>query len=274
MLREFSVPPPSAAGTTSDGTAWRRYGHGRPVVLVHGVGMNQQVWAPQIAALAREHEVVTYDLLGHGDSALPPTEARLSHYAAQLHRLLDHLGLATAAVIGHSMGALVALDFAVRHPDRCMALVAMNAVFCRTVAQRQAVMQRAAALRDVGSDANVGDTLRRWFGEPVPESQQAAAVLSREMLKGVHPVGYARTYAVFATADAEHAQTLAQLRLPALFTTGDGDPNSTPAMSQAMAERVPGAELVVLPDTRHMMSLTDPQQVNPLLTGFLERTLS
>lgn len=273
-MREFAVPPPTATGTAPDGTAWRRHGRGLPVVLVHGVGMNQQVWAPQIATLAAAHEVVTYDLLGHGGSALPPSEARLSHYTAQLLRLLDHLDVPAATVMGHSMGALVALDFALQHADRCRAVVAMNAVFCRTAEQRQAVMQRAAALRDVGSDANVDDTLRRWFGDPVPDSLQAAADLSRRMLKDVHPVGYARTYAVFASADAEHAERLARLRPPALFTTGEGDPNSTPAMSQAMAARAPQAELVVLPGTRHMMSLTDPEQVNPLLVGFLERTAS
>jgi pimeloyl-ACP methyl ester carboxylesterase len=79
---------------------------------------------------------------------------------------------------------------------------------------------------------------------------------------------------VFASADAEHASSLRSLRMPALFTTGDGDPNSTPAMSRAMAEQVAGAELAVLPDTRHMMSLTDPQRVNALLIDFLQRTLS
>lgn len=273
MPREFTVPPPTAAGVTPRGTPYRRYGQGRPVVLVHGVGMHQAVWAPQIEALARHHEVITYDLLGHGGSPLPPPHAVLADYAAQLLALLDDLALPAAAVVGHSMGALVALEFALRHPQRCLAVVAMNAVFCRTPAQRDAVAQRAAALRDVGSDANIGDTLRRWFGEPVPEALQAAATLSRAMLKDVHPEGYARTYAVFASADADHAGQLATLRMPALFTTGDGDPNSTPAMSLAMAERVPGAQAVVLQGTRHMMSLTDPQPVNALLAGFLDKVL-
>jgi pimeloyl-ACP methyl ester carboxylesterase len=274
MRFDRQSPLPTASGTTAHGTAYRRHGHGRPVVLIHGVGMNQQVWEPQLAALASRFEVITFDMLGHGQSELPPSEAKLAHYTEQVRQLLDDLGLPAAAIVGHSMGALVAIDFAVRHPERCLALVAMNAVFCRTDGQRQAVMQRAAALRDVGSDANVADTLRRWFGEPVPEALHGAAELSRSMLKGVRPVGYARTYMVFASADAEHASSLRSLRMPALFTTGDGDPNSTPAMSRAMAEQVAGAELAILPDTRHMMSLTDPQRVNALLIDFLQRTLS
>lgn len=269
MPAEFVVPPPRASGTTPSGTAWRRYGQGRPVVLVHGVGMQQSVWAPQIEALSREHDLITYDLLGHGHSVLPPAQAQLSDYTAQLGALLDDLGVPAAAVVGHSMGALVALDFAVRHPDRCLATVAMNAVFCRTPEQRKAVTQRAAALRDVGHEANVEDTLQRWFGAPVPDSLHAAAQLSREMLAGVNAEGYARTYAVFASADATHADSLTGVRTPCLFITGELDPNSTPEMSQAMAQRVPGARLDVLPGARHMMSLTDPERVNAALVHFL-----
>lgn len=269
MPAEFAVTPPRASGTTPTGTAWRRYGQGRPLVLVHGVGMQQAVWAPQIEALARDHEVITYDLLGHGHSVLPPVQAQLSDYTAQLSQLMDDLGRPAASIVGHSMGALVALDFAVHHPHRCTAVVAMNAVFCRSAEQRQAVTQRAAALREVGHEANVEDTLQRWFGSPVPATLHAAAQLSRQMLAGVNAEGYARTYGVFATADAAHADHLAGLRVPSLFITGEFDPNSTPDMSRAMAQRVPGAQLQVLTEARHMMSLTDPDRVNAALAHFL-----
>lgn len=270
MVSDFGAPAPSAAGATAQGTAYTRFGRGRPVVLIHGVGMNQAVWMPQIKPLARHHEVITYDMLGHGASPLPPEPTTLAAYADQLRDLLDALDLESAVVVGHSMGALVAMDFAVRHAERCRALVAMNAVYCRSAQEREAVLQRAAAVRDVGSAANVAETLKRWFGTPVPAAQQAVAELSQRMLTAVHPVGYARTYGVFAMADAEHAQSLSRLRLPSLFLTGDLDPNSTPAMSRLMAAQVPGAQVVVLDKARHMMSLTDPDRVGEVLSQFLE----
>lgn len=260
---------PHAEGRYGGATAWRRYGRGSPVVLIHGVGMSQSVWAPQLSAFLGRYEVITYDLLGHGDSAMPPSGAVLADYSAQLLVLVDALDVERPCIVGHSMGALVSLDFALRHPQRCRAVAALNAVFCRSPEQRRAVMKRAQALREAGGTGNLDETLRRWFGEPVPQHLRAAAEQVRRMLEEVDAEGYARTYAVFASADAAHAEQLPKLACPALFATGDGDPNSTPDMSRNMAGLVPGARQVVLEGARHMMTVTDPERVNAMLLDFL-----
>ncbi len=250
-------------------TAFTVQGQGEPVVLVHGVGMAREIWAPQAAALAQRHQVVSYDLLGHGDSELPPEGVTLQDYAGQLADLLDHLGIAAASVVGHSMGALVALEFALAQPARTLRVAALNAVFERTPEQRAAVEARAAALREGGPAASVAATLERWFGDPVPAQLRGAAEQVGRLLRDVQPLGYARTYALFAQSDRVHSQRLAQLQVPALFMTGAHDPNSSPAMARAMARRVPGARLEILADARHMMTVTDPERVNALLSAFL-----
>lgn len=250
-------------------TAYSVHGSGRPVVLVHGVGMAREAWAPQVGALARDHQVITYDLLGHGASDLPPQDVSLAHYADQLLALLDHLGVAAASIVGHSLGALVALEFALRHPQRTLRLAALNAVFERSPEQRAAVEARAATLMHAGPAATVEPTLERWFGKPVPSHLVEAAEVTGRLLRTVHPQGYARAYGLFARADMAHAERLPTLARPALFLTGAQDQNSTPAMSQAMARRVPGATCVVLPEARHMMNLTHPEAVNQALLGFL-----
>ncbi|WP_372237304.1 alpha/beta fold hydrolase [Burkholderia sp. SRS-W-2-2016] len=239
------------------------------VVLIHGVGMNQSVWAPQIAALTASFRVVVYDMLGHGDSALPSAEPTLDEYAAQLAALLDTLQIEHAHVVGHSMGALVALEFALAYPQRTLSVVAMNAVYDRTPAQREAVMTRANTLGDVRADAGVDLTLSRWFGDPVPAHLSEAARAVRALLLAVDPVGYARTYRLFASSDDAHVGRLASLTVPALFLTGAGDPNSSARMSEAMAAATPRGRAEILPDARHMMNVTDPQRVNASLLAFL-----
>lgn len=277
MRVDFSPPVPRAAGITPQGTAWSLYGKGVPVVLVHGVGMAQEVWTPQINSLAADFEVLVYDMWGHGKSALPAGPLALSQYAQQLVDLLDHLGIAKAHLVGHSMGALVVLEFALDHPSQCHGVVAMNAVFSRTQDQSDLVQKRAEELLRHGAQANLDDTMKRWFGSPVDPGFEMAEKLSREMLEEVNPQGYARAYKVFATADAQHAPRLNQLKPPALFFTGELDPNSTPAMSHAMAKLVPHAEVNVLAGHRHMMSLTAPDQVSLVLrdafTNFTEQVL-
>lgn len=239
------------------------------VVLIHGVGMNQSVWSPQVAALSTRYRVIAYDMLGHGGSALPTPTPTLAEYAAQLEALLDALRIERAHVIGHSMGALVALEFALRHPRRTLSVAALNAVYDRTSGQREAVMSRAAMLGDVPLDAGIEATLARWFGDPVPVHLTKAAHAVRELLLSVDPVGYARTYQLFACSDDAHIGRLPQLAVPALFMTGECDANSSPAMSQAMAAAAPLGSAEIIANERHMMNVTNPSHVNERLLEFL-----
>jgi pimeloyl-ACP methyl ester carboxylesterase len=239
------------------------------VVLIHGVGMNQSVWTPQIEALTARYRVVAYDMLGHGGSTLPTPAPALGEYAAQLERLLDALSVERAHVIGHSMGALVALEFALTYPSRSCSVVALNAVYDRTPAQREAVVSRAAMLGDAPLDANVDATLARWFGDPAPAHLTKAAQAVRDLLLAVDPIGYARTYRLFASSDNAHVGRLAELAVPALFLTGECDANSNPEMSRKMAAAAPFGQAQVIANERHMMNVTDPAQVNERLLEFL-----
>ncbi len=269
-MPELQPPPSRARGLLPDGTSHALYGQGTPIVFIHGVGMQQDVWVPQVLGFARDHTVITFDMLGHGRSPLPPEAAALADYADQVKRLLDQLGLPRAHIVGHSMGALVALEFALREPARCLSVSALNAVYCRTPAQREAVMARVQRLQDGPTQDGIEPTLTRWFGDPIPPYLDTTAQLCRRLLAEVNPVGYARTYALFASSDRAHEGQLATLKPPALFMTGELDPNSTPAMSQAMAAAVPGARCRVLAGERHMMGLTGAPAVHSELLPFLQ----
>jgi pimeloyl-ACP methyl ester carboxylesterase len=252
----------------TDGTTYRAEGEGEPIVFVHGVGMNKDVWAPQLTAFASTHRVVAYDMLGHGSSPLPPPEPRLSDYADQLRRLLDALGIKRANIVGHSMGSLVAVAFAMAHPERVLRLVALNAVYDRTPEQRAAIEARASTLAKEGMGATLDGTLARWFGEkegPVAEKVQQV----RTWLEAVDPIGYARTYGLFATSDDAFIGKLERLAMPALFLTGEHDLNSSPEMSRRMAAIAPNGEARVVPGERHIMSFTSPEMINPILREFL-----
>jgi (E)-2-((N-methylformamido)methylene)succinate hydrolase len=239
------------------------------VVLIHGVGMNHSVWSPQIDALTTHFQVLAYDMPGHGESALPSAEPTLAEYASQLEALLDALKIERVHVVGHSMGALVALEFALTFPARVSSVVAMNAVYDRTPEQRAAVMNRASTLDASAADGGVDATIARWFGEPVPAHLEASARDLRALLLNVNAVGYARTYRLFASSDDAHVGRLATLAMPALFLTGALDPNSSPAMSEAMAAASRDGRAEVIDGARHMMNVTDPARVNERLVAFL-----
>ena len=98
------------AERTPAGTSYLATGQGQPVVLIHGVGLNKEMWGGQVVGLAKNYRVITYDMLGHGASPRPASGTPLLGYAEQLLELLDHLQLPAATVIGFSMGGLVARD--------------------------------------------------------------------------------------------------------------------------------------------------------------------
>ena len=253
------------AGTT----AYTIAGKGPPVVLIHGVGLRREIWAPQTSALLNDFTVIAYDTLGHGLSATPPVTVTLADYANQLESLLDHLDVARAAVVGHSMGALIALEFALTRPDRVQGVAALNAVFCRTPEQSAVVQGRAALIALEGVEATLGEILTRWFRDaPTPVAQSTVAWVSG-MLRNVDPVGYQRAYQLFALSDRAHEHRLGQLSVPALFMTGAFDPNSNVAMSRTMAGLASRARIEILPDARHMMTVTHAPRVNEVLKDFL-----
>ena len=239
------------------------FGSGEPLVLIHGVGMQQAFWAPQVNDFADRFTVVTYDMWGHGATPPKATATNLEAFAAQLEILLDHLGLGSAHVVGHSLGALVALEFAATRTQRVRTLTCLNAVYQRTDDQRAPVVRRAEALARDGR-MDIDTTLLRWFGQPGQHPYPGAEVLSRRLLESIDAAGYATAYMTFATADQSRA-LVASLPMPAVFATGDGDPNSTPEMSEQLAHDAAHGRAVVVPDARHMMSLTHPDVIGRIL---------
>jgi pimeloyl-ACP methyl ester carboxylesterase len=270
MPTSFALPESIVSGKTSNGAAWSRCGNGPTIVFLHGVGMNKSVWAPEVNLLCESFDVLIYDMWGHGESDLPNRELSLKDYTQQLVDLLKELEIDSAVVAGHSMGALIALDFAINSPDTCLGVCALNAVFNRSAEQSASVKKRAADLAAGGVSVNLTETLERWFGNPGKHEFPEAEALARELLLDVNPKGYEAAYSVFAVSDKAHAQTLTTLSTPALFFTADGDPNSTPEMSLAMAALAPNGSPKVLTGHRHMMTLTAPEEVSATLATFTQ----
>ena len=270
MSEGAAVEP--TTGTTPDGTSWAAVGAGAPLVLVHGVGMNHAVWAPQMVAFGQQYRVIAPDLLGHGSSPGPSAEPRLTEFSDQLIGVLDHFELASATIVGHSLGAVIALDLALRWPQRVDRLVALNAVHGRTPEQARAVRERAARLPEHGVSECLDGTLARWFGPGAERGDREAVRKVRDWLLSVDRASYARAYQVFASADDHLAGRIGELQPPALFLTGELDPHSTPAMSRRLADEAQQGEAGVLTGERHMMAWESPVATNAAIDEFLART--
>ncbi|MCQ2993486.1 alpha/beta hydrolase [Pseudomonas syringae] len=259
------------AERTPAGTSYLATGEGHPVVLIHGVGLNKEMWGGQVVGLMPHYRVIAYDMLGHGASPRPAADTGLLGYAEQLLELLEHLGLPQATVIGFSMGGLVARAFALHFPQQLSGMVVLNSVFNRSAEQRAGVIARTAQAAEHGPDANAAEALSRWFSREYQAANPAQIAAIRTILAENDPQGYLTTYTLFATQDMYRADDLGKITAPTLIATGELDPGSTPEMARQLASRIPGAEVAILAEQRHMMPVESPRLVNQVLLEFLRK---
>lgn len=251
--------------TTARGAAYFEAGEGETLILIHGVGMRLEAWAPQIKAFAKTNRVVAVDMPGHGGSEKIPAGSTVQDFVTWFGRFLDDMGVASANVAGHSMGALISGGAAATFADRVTRVAYLNGVYRRDAAAKAAVLARAAAIRTTGVDT--AGPLQRWFGDD-PQSQRARE-LTRTWLEAVDPEGYAIAYTAFAGGDEVYADCWPNVDCPALFLTGSGDPNSTPEMAEQMASLTPNGWARIVDGHRHMVNLTAPETVNALMVEWL-----
>ncbi len=244
-------------------------GSGPWVVMIHGVGLDLEMWAQQAAALRGSHRLLRYDLLGHGQTPPFGQALLLQDFVEQLNALLDEYAIERADIVGFSMGAMVAQAFALAHPARVQKLILLNGVYARTRTQRQAVLERLAAVERDGVDATVAAAMERWFTDSFRGSQpqQVTEVQQRLMTNALE--GFLPAYRMFANADDDLAGRLGEIQAPTLVITGADDVGSTPAMAERMQAEIPNAKLRVLPGVRHMLPMEAAEALNAMLADFL-----
>ncbi|WP_085035714.1 alpha/beta fold hydrolase [Ensifer aridi] len=259
---------PLSRKTSASGAAYFEAGTGETLILIHGVGMRLEAWAPQIEAFSKTYRVIAVDMPGHGGSEKLSAGSTLPDFVAWFGRFLDDMNIKRANIAGHSMGALISGGAAATYADRTARVAYLNGVYRRDPAAKAAVLARAAAIRTSGVDTQ--GPLLRWFGDD-PQSQRARE-LTRAWLEMVDPEGYATAYTAFAGGDETYADCWPSIKCPALFLTGSGDPNSTPEMAEQMASLAPNGWSRVVDGHRHMVNLTAPDKVNALLAEWLSCT--
>jgi 3-oxoadipate enol-lactonase len=253
--------------TTGDGTHYRRSGSGAPAILIHGVGADLEMWEPVAERLAPLHDVVRYDMLGHGASAKPPGPYRLDDFVGQLRRLVDALGIERFVLAGFSMGGLVAQAFALAAPARVERLVLLNTVFDRSPPERAVVEARVREVLNGGHEAGIAAALERWFTPAFRTARPEVVGSIRRRMESNDLPAYAAAYGLFATADRELAGRVGSIEVPTMVVTGAEDQRSTAAMAMAMAERLPRGRCHIIPGQRHMTPLEVPELVAALIAG-------
>ncbi len=254
-------------------TAFSIDGAGPPVVLLHGLGLTRAVWDNQLPALTSAFRVLRYDLLGHGESIKHRGAYAMVQFVDQLDKLLDELGLEQTSLVGFSLGGMIARAYTIAHPTRVNALVILNSPHDRTDNERAAVRARVKQAEAGGPGATVEAALKRWFTSGFAVAKPEVLDQVRKVLLANDTEVYPQIYRVLAEDDALLVDSITAITCPTLVLACEDDPGNSPEMARQMAARIPGAQVKILPDLRHMGLVENPDAINAIIVKFLNKTV-
>ncbi|MGA5702666.1 alpha/beta fold hydrolase [Peterkaempfera bronchialis] len=254
--------------------AYRDTGAGRPLVLLHGGYLDHTMWDDQVPVLARHHRVIAPDARGHGASA---NASRPFRQTDDLAALLRHLGVGPAVLAGVSMGATIAVDTALVHPDLVRALVIsgggtsapeLHDPWARGV---QAAQARALAAGDIEGWID-GSAL--WAAGP----HRTLDDIDPEVVRRLREMAR-RTITKHTAAEPDHhrpvpdtATRAKEITVPVLAVNGALDTPDLAAIAERIATTVPDGRITTIEGAAHMPTMEQPDAYNRILEDFL-RTL-
>jgi pimeloyl-ACP methyl ester carboxylesterase len=258
-----------------NGTAYREYGKNTDpaVFMIHGLGLNKDVWQWQIPVLQNDYHVISYDLYGHAQSVAPTENPSLSLFSKQLSGLMDFLEIDRATLVGFSLGGMITRKFAQDAPERTDRLVILHSPHLRTSAAQSAIMDRVEQARLYGSAATVEAALERWFTAGFKASNPVLMDLVRSWVLANKTDVYHTIYRVLVEGIDEIIAPNPAISCPTLVVTGDQDFGNGPEMSNAIGGEILGSDVRIVSGLRHMGLAENPTVVNHLIIDFLKATL-
>jgi len=242
-----------------------------PIILIHGMALDQTMWTPQILVLKEHYRVVTYNIRGHGLSNVGDAQYTYKMFADDLKSLIDYLEIDQAVLCGLSMGGAIALRAYDIYPHRIKAMILSDA-------RSEADSNETKYWRENSIESIKKDGLENFADEFVetilasssfkrhPEAveliQNTALSSPPEAVCGVLLAQAART-------DMKHV--LGKITVPTLIMVGEHDDFTPLSSSQMMHDKIVNSEFKIIPKAGHMSNLENPEEFNHNLLEFLEK---
>lgn len=224
------------------------YGAGDPVILLHGGLGNADYWANQVPELAKSHKVIVADSRGHGRSTRNADPYSYQLMASDVVALMDHLKIDKAALIGWSDGGIIGLDIAIHHPERLTKLFAFGANY------------NVGGLREDTANSTV-------FNAYIEQCGKDYAKLSKTPTE--YDAFLNQISQMWATQPDYKKEELQGIKVPTIIADGQYDEGIKQEHTREMAQLIPGATLLILPNLSHFAMWQDPAVFNQAVAGFL-----
>jgi 3-oxoadipate enol-lactonase len=238
---------------------------GTPLVLINSLGSDLRLWDGLLPHLGGRWRVIRYDQRGQGQSETPPGPYQLRDHVYDLGGLLEQLGVERPALLGLSVGGLIAMDYVGQFPGRARALVLSDTA--PRIGTPEGWTERMEGIREYGMPEMAAGIIGRWVTPGFVERRPADYESLRQMLLRSPLEGYLATCAVLRDADLE--AVLPQLSVPTLVMCGAKDISTPPAQMRALAQgALPRARFEVIEGAAHLPCIEQPEAVAAALEAF------
>ncbi len=246
-------------------------GPGPVVVLIHGFPLDRTMWEAQLTEVGSIYRIIAPDLRGFGETAVPDGVYTVDLMADDVIETLDALNLTDPVVLGGlSMGGYVAMSLVLRYPDRFRALMLMDT---RTAGDSEGTARvredlARAVERSGKPDAVVEAMLPVLFAPAMHTKHPEVVARVRERMLGQSPLALASTLRGLAVRPDRSAD-LAKIAVPTLVLAGEEDQVIPADETRRLAEVIPGARLVTIPEAGHLAPMENKVAANAAILDFL-----
>jgi 3-oxoadipate enol-lactonase len=248
--------------------AYSRQGRGPVLILLHPIGMDQTWWSEYASHWQSSYDVIAVDLRGHGNSSLIERPVSLSDHASDVAELIAHEDVSSAHIIGVSMGGMVAQQLAIEAPLKVASLILCATAGGFSDAARIRISERGDVNRAGLMSDVVNETVSRWFRADSPRPDLVKRCRARLLADDWY--SWSANWSAIARLDTLAA--LRAVRVPALVVAGEADASIASAASKMIADAIPSAEFISVPDAAHFGAFDMRESFAPLFDRFLSGT--
>ena len=239
-----------------------------PIVFIHGVGLNHRIWKPQVDFF-KNYTTLTYDLLGHGKTPLNKTKVDFNDFYKQLLNLIDKLKFKKIHLVGFSLGALIAREFASKHSERLSSLIIHGSIYKRTEEQRRVVINRWNVAK-LNRPASKKAALRRWLTEDFTKKNPEIYKSIYSILEKNDHKNFLRSYEPFVHYQDDD-DMIKKISVNTLITTGENDVGSTPEMARNLSKVIQHSKFVKIKKGKHLCGIECADNVNIIFKKFIDK---
>lgn len=248
--------------------AYYTQGKGPNILFVHGNGSTHEIWNATIQPLASNFQCISYDLRGHGASHKGYEAFTLNLLVEDLEELRSHLSLDRVYLVGHSLGALVAAEYAYRYPERIEKLCMIAAPAARNESARLAGESLLAQLKAQGVKDTMSGLVKRWYTDAFVVTHPGSLETRLEQLTSISEQVFIDAYDLYIRTDID--PRLPHLSMPTLVMTGEYASGSDAQVARCIADALPDSRLVIFREMKNGVLTEIPERISKELLNFLK----